>query len=72
MTSNAQEAVALFQEGYNCAQAVFAAGVRPYGLAKETALRVGQAFQQRGALFALQGVIAGGSVQHAIEIRARH
>ena len=44
MTSNAQEAVALFQEGYNCAQAVFAAGVRPYGLAKETALRVGQAF----------------------------
>ena len=44
MTTNAQEAVAMFKEGYNCAQSVFAAAARPYGLAKETALRVGQAF----------------------------
>ena len=44
MTTNAPEALALFKEGYNCAQSVFAAAVRPYGLAKETALRVAQAF----------------------------
>lgn len=34
----------MFKEGYNCAQSVFAACSQPYGLAKETALRVAQGF----------------------------
>ena len=44
MTPNAQEAVAMFKEGYNCAQAVLAGCSGPYGLPRETALRVAQAF----------------------------
>ncbi|MCY2931963.1 MAG: C-GCAxxG-C-C family protein [Planctomycetota bacterium] len=44
MTSNPQDAVAMFKEGYNCAQAVFAACSAPYGVPRETAVRVAQAF----------------------------
>jgi C_GCAxxG_C_C family probable redox protein len=44
MTPTAQNAVAMFTEGYNCAQAVFAACSARYGLPRETALRVAQAF----------------------------
>lgn len=44
MSTNPQNAVALFQQGYNCAQAVFAASAAPFGLPRETALRAAQAF----------------------------
>ncbi|MCY2927972.1 MAG: C-GCAxxG-C-C family protein [Planctomycetota bacterium] len=44
MTTNPEDAVALFQEGYNCAQSVFVACSRQYGLDRQTALRVAQAF----------------------------
>ena len=44
MTTSTQDALAMFKEGYNCAQAVFAGCSAPYGLPRETALRVAQAF----------------------------
>jgi C_GCAxxG_C_C family probable redox protein len=45
MANNHQEkAVALFKEGYNCAQAVFAAYSEELGLDMETALRLSSSF----------------------------
>jgi C_GCAxxG_C_C family probable redox protein len=44
MATNADDAVAMFAEGYNCAQAVLACCGRAYGLPKETAVQVAQAF----------------------------
>jgi len=44
MSTNPQDAVAMFREGYNCAQAVVACCARQYGLPRQTALRVAQAF----------------------------
>lgn len=44
MTAAPDTAAALFKEGCNCAQAVFVACSAKYGLPRETALRVAQAF----------------------------
>lgn len=44
MTSNADEARALFEQGFNCAQSVLVACSEPYGLDPETALRVAAGF----------------------------
>ncbi len=44
MTANSDSAVAMFLEGYNCAQAVLASCGRDLGLPRETAIRVAQAF----------------------------
>jgi C_GCAxxG_C_C family probable redox protein len=44
MTANSESAVAMFLEGYNCAQAVLACCGRDLGLPRETAIRVAQAF----------------------------
>ncbi|MBD5545103.1 MAG: C_GCAxxG_C_C family protein [Lachnospiraceae bacterium] len=40
MESRVEEAVALFQEGYNCAQSVFGAYADVFGMDKETALKL--------------------------------
>ena len=44
MTANSESAVTMFLEGYNCAQAVLACCGRDFGLPRETAIRVAQAF----------------------------
>ena len=44
MTANSEFAVTMFLEGYNCAQAVLACCGRDFGLPRETAIRVAQAF----------------------------
>jgi len=44
MSKNSKSAAAMFLEGCNCAQAVLAACGRDYGLPRDTALRVAQAF----------------------------
>ena len=44
MSKNADNACAMFLEGYNCAQAVLTCCGRDYGLSKETAVKVAQAF----------------------------
>ena len=44
MKSRTEQAVALFKEGYNCSQAVFATYADLFGMDKETALRVSASF----------------------------
>ena len=44
MSKNGDAAVALFREGYNCAQSMLAACGPDYGLPRETAVRVALAF----------------------------
>jgi C_GCAxxG_C_C family probable redox protein len=44
MTKNADEAVAMFLEGYNCSQSVFACCAKDYGLPRDIAIKVAQAF----------------------------
>ena len=44
MESRTDKAVALFKEGYNCSQAVFATYADLFGMEKETALRVSASF----------------------------
>jgi C_GCAxxG_C_C family probable redox protein len=44
MSKNAEDAAAMFLQGYNCAQSVLACSGREYGLPRETAVRVAQAF----------------------------
>jgi C_GCAxxG_C_C family probable redox protein len=44
MTNNADEAVAMFREGFNCAQAVLASCGQTRGISREIALRVAQGF----------------------------
>lgn len=44
MKSRTEQAVALFLEGYNCSQSVFAAYADLFGMEKETALRVSASF----------------------------
>lgn len=44
MKSRTEQAVALFMEGFNCSQAVFAAYADLFGMEKETALRVSASF----------------------------
>jgi len=44
MSDNGQAAQAVFGEGYNCAQAVLAACGPQFGLPRETAIQVAQAF----------------------------
>lgn len=44
MNSRTEQALAYFHEGYNCAQAVFAAWADKYGIDKETALRISSSF----------------------------
>ncbi len=44
MESRTEQAVALFKEGYNCSQSVFAAYADLFGLDRETALRVSASF----------------------------
>ena len=44
MGSYSDKAVQLFKEGYNCAQAVFAAFADKYGIDRETALRLSASF----------------------------
>ncbi|MGA2533442.1 MAG: C-GCAxxG-C-C family protein [Candidatus Aminicenantales bacterium] len=39
-----ERAISLFQEGFSCSQAVFAAYAEEFGLARETALRIAQPF----------------------------
>ena len=44
MESRTEQAVALFKEGYNCSQSVFAAYADLFGMDKKTALRVSASF----------------------------
>jgi C_GCAxxG_C_C family probable redox protein len=44
MADTPEAAVAMFLEGYNCAQAVLACCGEPYGLPRATAIQVAQAF----------------------------
>lgn len=44
MSTNSRNAEALFLEGYNCAQAVLACCGERYGLPRQTAIKVAQAF----------------------------
>ena len=44
MKSRTEQAVALFKEGYNCSQSVFAAYADLFGMDKATALRVSASF----------------------------
>ena len=44
MEDKREKAAALFQEGYNCAQAVFAAYAEDYGFTREQALRLAASF----------------------------
>lgn len=44
MESKREVAAALFREGYNCSQSVFAAYAKEYGIDKETALRLSASF----------------------------
>lgn len=44
MDSKRETAMALFQEGYNCAQAVFAAYAADYGISTDHALRLAASF----------------------------
>ena len=44
MGQYADKAVQLFQEGYNCSQAVFAAFADKYGIDRELALRLSASF----------------------------
>ena len=44
MSKNGDDAVAMFLQGYNCAQSVLASCGPDYGLPRETAVRVAQAF----------------------------
>lgn len=44
MKSRTEQAVALFLEGFNCSQSVFAAYADLFGMEKETALRVSASF----------------------------
>lgn len=54
MSTHSEKAVALFKQGYNCAQAVFAAFCDVTGLAEQTALKVSASF--------------GGGVAHMREV----
>lgn len=44
MNSKREKAMALFQEGYNCAQSVFAAYAEDYGIPTQQALRLASSF----------------------------
>ena len=44
MSANAEEAVEMFGQGFNCAQAVFASSGKRFGLARGTACHIAQAF----------------------------
>lgn len=44
MGERSEKAVALFKQGYNCSQSVFAAFADRYGMDQETALRVSSSF----------------------------
>jgi C_GCAxxG_C_C family probable redox protein len=44
MHNTSEAALALFAEGYSCAQSAFAACAQPFGLPKETAIKIAQAF----------------------------
>ena len=44
MDSNADHAVGMFTQGFNCAQSVLAACGRPYGLDQDQACHIAQAF----------------------------
>ena len=44
MSRNGEAAAAMFLEGYNCAQSVLVCCGREYGLPRDTAIRVAQAF----------------------------
>lgn len=44
MESKRKKAIALFREGYNCSQSVFAAYAEDYGMDKELALRLSASF----------------------------
>jgi C_GCAxxG_C_C family probable redox protein len=44
MSKNGEAAAAVFLQGYNCAQSVLMSCGRDYGLPRETAVRVAQAF----------------------------
>lgn len=44
MESKREKAMALFKEGYNCSQAVFAAYAEDYGMDQELALRLAASF----------------------------
>lgn len=44
MKSRTEQAVALFYEGYNCSQSVFAAYADLFGMDKETALKIAASF----------------------------
>lgn len=44
MSVKSEAAVAMFKEGYNCAQAVFAVFAEDYGIDKETAWKISSSF----------------------------
>ena len=44
MHDAAETAIAMFADGYSCAQSAFAACAQPFGLPKETAIKIAQAF----------------------------
>jgi len=64
-----EEAVALFKDGYNCAQAVLAAFAPELGLARELALRIATPFgggmhRMEGICGALAGAILAIGLEH--------
>lgn len=44
MSEKGEQAKALFEEGYNCAQAVFVAFAEDYGISREAALKLSSSF----------------------------
>ena len=54
MESRVEKAVSLFKQGYNCAQAVFAAYADLFGIDEETALKLSTPFG--GGLAGMRGV----------------
>ncbi|MBN2581988.1 MAG: C_GCAxxG_C_C family protein [Planctomycetes bacterium] len=44
MSKRSDEAMAMFKDGFNCAQSVLACGGRDLGMSRETAIRLGETF----------------------------
>ena len=83
METRVEKAQRLFKEGYNCAQAVFAAYSDIYGVDTQTALRIASSFgggmgrlrEVCGAvssMFAIAGLKYGYTMPNDDEIKARH
>lgn len=71
MSKNADDAAAMFLEGYNCAQAVLACCGRDRGMPRELAIRVAQAFGGGiGKTGGLCGAVSGGLMTLGLQCAA--